>query len=1008
MNLLYFLHQIKRKLFFVYNIILVEIMLKTYNTRYRHHHLTRKKRGGADNDRKFKSNIFGTIPHLQTVLKEGGVPTEYVDSELLDPLYVNVTGDAITQFKTTKQKLSQQMKILKYLADLEKALEENGDLTDFRKHAIQEYKDILKVEFGPSLLTNSSIEAFNNNVTKSSKTFLHFIFAYENQTQDQNKNKHYSLEYPHNTVLDRYLAKIKKETKVAPEHFNEKIKTIQHYSLFIRRWTKVGKVLANMKHEDIIADTTLQVAYQPLVQYWTERHKRIQSYFDNKFKVHKGLLLPHTLSERQTMKRADQRQLLMLLCGDVPAELFVDPKSGSIRNEQQISHHILFLTRPYNISNTVFGNVMRHANHVFNTARKRSVSIVETIGWFVVCFVQAIGLISAVLTFFHFDPAQKAMKNIIFVLLYLLKTFLKIILRVTGLKRSDIRAYSLIHDVDGFMRFLNTAGASYVVWRILNTVKVDISSSQRVSVLRAPLQKAIDKMNMVRAMYWISQLEEGTFGESTVSGISDEQLGLMQTVQQQMKQLDLEIAKTRQANIDLYMRKYHLNEKSRSRREIFALMNAYYRRAIAGRNKKGVYVNPRHLRAKCMERFPHEFRVHHFFDSYGVPRSALQITIAYFCYWEREQRELTIPIVPYNDNDIHTYFHPDELDPFKRVEQSKRLVGSWVHFNPIQSSEFYRKINTNPMLNDVIYMDSTSQYEEDHKEAKDKETGDMLHQHINITDIFTNEKHYTAWLESKLPNNAEVRDKLRSISGWTHKLSPALQYRLQKEFQLNTRDVVVDYKEFAERQLRYNDPDSDFKQGTSYLINGHNDYNIFMGMHDSENQDDFNALVRTTFAHYSNTKQVANEHDELMLALNTLGTLPFMEPLAHARPPSHSEQLKYINDNKDKIKQGITKTLGTYVFLNKDISDEVLVQMSPDAKENISDQVKDMFTQEQKKYLDAYINQSNFKGYLQTEWYMKMNPMHRGGGGFVQHSYPACAYTQKRREESKHLHTKCA
>lgn len=990
-------------------------MFATRKFKQRQHHVTRKQQGGADNDdKKSKFNSFGTIRHLQTVLKEGGIPAEYIDSSLIDPHYVNVTGDAVTKFDNTKQKLFQQMKILNYLTKLERALEENGDLTEFRTHAIEEYKDILKVEFGPSLLTNSSIENFNNNmpanskVTANSKTFLHFIFAYENQSEAPNKTQLYSLAFPEESILKRYLTEIKKKTRLEPSHFNEQIKTVQQYSLFIRRWTKVGKVLENMKHEDILIEEKSQNAYQPLVLYWTERHKRIKTYFDNKFKKHNGVLLPHTLVEQQTMKRADQRQLLMLLCGDVPAELFVDPNSGSIRSELQISHHILFLTKPYNLSNTIFGKVMQRANHVINTIRKGSVSVTETIGWFVVCFVQAIGLISAVLTFFHFDPAQKAMKNIVFVLLYLLKTFLNVVLNITGLKRSRIRAYRIIYDVDGFMRLLNTAGASYVIWRVLSSIKVDISSSQRVSLLRAPLQKAIDKLNMTKAMYWISQLEEGTFGENTVSGISDEQLGLMQTVQLQMQQLDLEIAKTRQANIDLYMRKYHKNEKSRSRQEIFALMNAYYRRAIAATNREGVFVNPRHLRSKCMKRFPHEFRAHHFFDSYGVPRSALQITVAYFCYWEREQRELTIPILPYDDNDIHAYFHPDELDPFKRVEHNKRLIGSWVHFNPIQSSEFYRKIDTNPMLSDVMYMDSSEQYEEDYREATDKATGDMLHQHINITDIFTNEKHYTAWLESELPNNAEVREKLRSISGWTHKLSPALQHRLQKEFKLNTRDVVVDYKEFAERQLRYADPDSNFKKGTTtYILDEHTDYNIFMGMHDSDNDEDFRSFVNTTFTQYLNGKGVTDEYQELMLALNTLGTLPFMEPLARARPISSAERMQYVMNNKDAIQHGITKTLGMYVFLDKDISKEVLHQLSPEAKANIAKKVENHFTIEQKNYLNTYIEHSHFKDSLNTDWYLKMNPIHRGGGAYVD-APRECVYTQKQRNYTTRIYTKHA
>ena len=193
-------------------------MFQTRKIKRTNTYRTQKYRGGDDNYKE-KSKPFGTIHHLQKVLKEGGIPAEYVDPSLLDPMYVNVTGDAFPKFDDSQKKLFQQMKILNYLAELEKVLEDNGDLTEFRKHAIEEYKEIMKVEFGPSLLTDSSIKKFNEDVTAKSKTFLEFIFAYENEAEKDDhatkqKKRVYQLFFPIKSVLDRYLAEIKKKTKL--------------------------------------------------------------------------------------------------------------------------------------------------------------------------------------------------------------------------------------------------------------------------------------------------------------------------------------------------------------------------------------------------------------------------------------------------------------------------------------------------------------------------------------------------------------------------------------------------------------------------------------------------------------------------------------------------------------------------------------------------------------------------------------------------------------------------
>jgi hypothetical protein len=58
--------------------------------------------------------------------------------------------------------------------------------------------------------------------------------------------------------------------------------------------------------------------------------------------------------EQMALKEADQRQLLMLLCGDVEADMFFD-ENGEMRGPRQIIEQVLFLLKPYHMSNSKKG-----------------------------------------------------------------------------------------------------------------------------------------------------------------------------------------------------------------------------------------------------------------------------------------------------------------------------------------------------------------------------------------------------------------------------------------------------------------------------------------------------------------------------------------------------------------------------------------------------------------------------------------------------------------------------
>ena len=993
---MFFLDSFRRGLFLV---TIYNIQLQTNMPIYRTHkkicsnalrtHNNTHTRGGSGqghhNGNHFTQHRhtgeFGFHDQIQTWARSAGVPDALLDNGT-DAGSIHI-GDLRTKPTTSALKIDHLEKVFTYLGNLQTAPSMKPLWNEHLTKEFAEYKIRLKEAFMPPRLSDPSISTFNQSGAKS---FLNLVMDGGDTTPSNVSTRCKQFVEEHNLAHNAYNTYTQKITGPI---------TNQSVHTFLREWKKIGNIFKKTK-ADKVRD-----------EYYFLRWQAVNAFVDAEFKNATELTLPHTPEEYTAVKRSDQRQLLMLLCGDVPAELFVDAKTGHIRSEQQISHHILFLTKPYQMSNTRVGIVMQNVNWFVNTVKNGTVSFGKAVGWFIATIIEALSLAMLVYQFHKHDRLHRFAQNTAHMMLHLAVTLFQVFMRMSGMSKKKSRAFKYLRNVSELGRVLATTTAGALLWHVLSTQVIELSHNQQVPIIFATYRKAIDKWNLTRAMAWLAQLQPGMFGESTVSGISDDQLGLMHKVQDNLVELDIEILKTNQANMEVFRKRYVDIEQSYDRQKLWAELNVAYHAAQSS------YVNPRRLRALLMKQYPHEFRAHHFFDSYGFPRSAIHIVLAYFCQWDREEREMQMPTVPYNDNTVHEYLHPTEYNALKK---GRTLQGSLVHLNPIQSSEFYRKstlFNPDKVVHDTHFVDDADLHEVDTVERGEHEVGNRnIRARIDLTDIFTHEKGFVGWIESTLPNNEEAIEQFRKISGWTHKISPVIQKRLIHEFDLNTRRSAGDYKQFVERQLRYQDKTADYQPtGTNafYLVNDSYDYNIFH----QDNKDymqgtAYNALRDTSFRTFFEAQAKAKaaapaaaaaaaaapapapapaeaaEHEYYEQILTTLREYePIRAIYASMRMNESGTKQNYINTIKTRIQNGLMEVLGLYIQTYQSAEVEhVLRYRNADQRNRTQRLLERQYKPDAKLFLDKFVTDSNFQKLLKKWDRDKSYRKGKGGGQF--------------------------
>ena len=152
-------------------------------------------------------------------------------------------------------------------------------------------------------------------------------------------------------------------------------------------------------------------------------------------------------------------------------------------------------------------------------------------------------------------------------------------------------------DTDTFLQLMTSGFFVHIIYKVLNTWKVDIDKVRRVTALEFMIQKINDQWSLFLVSNYIAQAQTGLFGEDSASGLTDKQMGLMYKVQLAFKELDEEIDTNSdktvdRSNFDHLLAEFGETYKSDKRRSLCIELQNTYQRAQTHA------LNPRHFRAK--------------------------------------------------------------------------------------------------------------------------------------------------------------------------------------------------------------------------------------------------------------------------------------------------------------------------------------------------------------------------------------------------------------------------
>ena len=522
------------------------------------------------------------------------------------------------------------------------------------------------------------------------------------------------------------------------------------------------------------------------------------------------------LATRLQVLEADRRQLLMLLCGNVPATLLVDKRTGYIRRPKQICHHIQFLLRRHRMTNSSVGRYTKILTSTLRAGRLGAMYMTMLVAW-TGLLLATMGILMGAVYMFHGTRLNRFIRRrviygIFKVVVFCWRVLMHLLDKLLGTGRPDwtYHVHKLrgnpTRDTDALLQWMTSIGFVGVIHKVLNSWKVDMDKVRRVTALRFMFQKINDQWSLLKVSHYIAQSQTGLFGEDSASGLTDAQMGLMYKVQKALKELDEEIdlkseRTVDQSNYNELLDEFGSTYKSGSRQRLcIELHNAYQRAQTHA-------LNPRHFRAKMLKDYEHEFRAHHFFNSYGEPRSVLHIVLAYLLCWRREKMNTVLPTVPYKGRElVDDYMNPMNLGQLQERREHV-LKGEWWQMNPIQCSEWARLHASDPLVAEERTVDNMGMYTEgpatarDYEEERHTKETEAYRQHLNLDYLFKNEKGYDGWIQAKLGRSEVAMNKFRNISGWTHRVSDALLARVNQQFEVMNANDATDYKRWHERQV---------------------------------------------------------------------------------------------------------------------------------------------------------------------------------------------------------------
>ena len=418
--------------------------------------------------------------------------------------------------------------------------------------------------------------------------------------------------------------------------------------------------------------------------------------------------------EQMALKEADQRQLLMLLVGDVEANMFFD-EMGQIRHPQQIIKQTLFLLEPYQMSNSKLGvwakRVYFYTNYAWKYGRTMTILIVSIMTMFHVGQF----ILSCISTL----EEKKVFQNVLRVLLnkafgmmaILYNTVVSILSKKFKIKRTQ----TLFNGASGrsLIQMLCVAGPPGMLWWFLNTRKMDYHESEEISVASFALRTMHDRYKQLDAMNYLAQLTPGFFGEDISSGITSGQLALISRMQEELIKLDEEIdnmTDTTFANIiTLYNDHFEGDGLTQKRLELGNHMNSAFSMSMH-MDKDEEDVGLITFRKELLQKYGKDIRSLHLLDAYGHPRNVTDICKAFFLYWHKCQLSQRLPTIPYEGkNTLMNYLQMTPLQRLRKkrktMKSSRNIPTTWWRQHPF----LYKKDKTKIPFQEALQTERTSE-----------------------------------------------------------------------------------------------------------------------------------------------------------------------------------------------------------------------------------------------------------------------------------------------------------
>ena len=406
--------------------------------------------------------------------------------------------------------------------------------------------------------------------------------------------------------------------------------------------------------------------------------------------------------EQMALKEADQRQLLMLLCGDVEADMFFD-EEGEMRGPRQIIEQVLFLLKPYHMSNSKKGVWARHIYFYTNYVWKYGTTVAMLVVSVMTMYHIGLFMMMCTRTLAETDAYSNIIKGFLnksaFMFIGLFNTIVSAIsdqLRVTN------RGTSFNGRVGReITRMLCVGGPPAMLWWFFTRTKVDYSSNEQLSLAMYCARTLHDRHKQLDAMNYLAQLTPGFFGEDMSSGITNGQLGMICCMQDELLKLDKKVDELTE---DVYARlnaKYNKSGRgtgiTEHKLKLANLLNREFNTALKAPVDTHTQSKLVVFRKELLSTYKDDMRCFHFLDAYGHPRDIVGICKAYFIYWQMCEQSQRLPTIPYEGKG--TFAEQLKLTPLqqlrtkrKKMKASQNIPKTWWRQHP-----FLYKNNKTPI-----------------------------------------------------------------------------------------------------------------------------------------------------------------------------------------------------------------------------------------------------------------------------------------------------------------------